>query len=154
MSSFRKPQELNLSEPALASTWRRWPKEWELVYGENELENKPDKVQNDIFFHCAGLAAQERYSHFERMRMPTSCIVLYCIDIQQHPQCRGFSCWGDQWTWMTLEILWQGIEEDMGGCIRSIGGRGAREAKVTKTVRQVWLLQPQRQSAPCNWKNL
>lgn len=65
MSSFRKPQELNLGDPALASTWRRWKQDWEFFFDANELEKKSDAVQVGIFFNCAGIAAQERYSHFE-----------------------------------------------------------------------------------------
>ena len=65
MASFHKPNELDLSDPALTSVWRRWQKDWEFFYDANELGNKTDKVQVGIFFNCAGLAAQEHYSHFE-----------------------------------------------------------------------------------------
>ena len=65
MASFRKPPELNLCAPALATTWRTWKQDWEFYYDANELDKKQEKVRVDIFFNCAGLAAQERYSHFE-----------------------------------------------------------------------------------------
>ena len=65
MSSFRKPLELDLSDTALASAWRRWKVDWQFFYDANELDSKPEKVKIDIFFNCAGLTAQERYSHFE-----------------------------------------------------------------------------------------
>ena len=65
MSSFRKPPELNLNDPSLANAWRIWKQDWQFFYDANELERKPDKVKIGIFFNCAGLSAQERFSHFE-----------------------------------------------------------------------------------------
>ena len=44
---------------------RGWKQDWEFFYDANELGKKTDKVQLGIFFNCAGLAAQEKYSHFE-----------------------------------------------------------------------------------------
>lgn len=60
-----KPEVLDLSSPALASRWRQWKTDWTYFFDANELEKKSDAVQVGHFFNCAGLAAQERYSHFE-----------------------------------------------------------------------------------------